>query len=807
MALGGLKSTARLFTTAVVVPVYRQSQYLCQAVESALTDTQSQVFITNDGCPQEQTRLLIKALVLAHSGRVYSQETPNCGLSAARNNAIRLALALNPRLEFVFPLDADNVLSIRSLDMLRRALGESPNASWAYSDILPFGLRSTLWHTPQFSRIRQIYQNQCDAGSLIRASVFREGHYFDEEMRIGYEDWEFFLRLTLSGRTGTHAGDVGFRYRVKPVSMLTEVNKMTEQVIQRMHRKNHVQQAHETLLGLENADRPRFLFCNTADGRWRLTTHMNTDFVDPDLDGSTAGASYYLMHAPRAIEVLERLGLLSGVLLALQQRSSGNRTVGLTIQLASDHNEISLAPLAPSCNVELEGSLSILMLPQSRILSGRAPSGFEAGLKVCIGAEHLGHDLTSCATSGRLCIGTGGGYRPVFPKVNDAQPIGDLTEFINRIPWVSKRKSALSITFTVPWIGLGGVDTCVLALAHELAKQAINVHLVVTERMSICNIRKRMECFSTISWVIPGQDQALRMRDFIGAISHVDIVVNAHSNLCYDVFAQYRTRLYQQHFAYLHVLDVSSTGAPAGFPIVAAQHAGSVDVYLPISTQMRDILESLDVPRERIVIVPNAPIIEHVAPSRIARTLEIGPIRVLYAGRLNHQKGADILAEVIASVPQSYAVFRVIGDYVLDDGCSISPHHRRSVVDAVREPATHDLTKLKGVYEWADIVLNLTRWEGVPLSVLDAMAAGCVVLATDVGAVHEIIEHEDTGFLIPVGTDEQIAMKARAIIIHLSENKKEVDRVRRNAWASVQSRTWSKSAKRLKDAAIYATVR
>ena len=42
-----------------------------------------------------------------------------------------------------------------------------------------------------------------------------------------------------------------------------------------------------------------------------------------------------------------------------------------------------------------------------------------------------------------------------------------------------------------------------------------------------------------------------------------------------------------------------------------------------------------------------------------------------------------------------------------------------------------------------------TRWEGMPLALVEAMAAGCACVGTDVLGVREVIEHGRTGQLVP----------------------------------------------------------
>ena len=55
-----------------------------------------------------------------------------------------------------------------------------------------------------------------------------------------------------------------------------------------------------------------------------------------------------------------------------------------------------------------------------------------------------------------------------------------------------------------------------------------------------------------------------------------------------------------------------------------------------------------------------------------------------------------------------------------------------------------------------------SRFEGVPLIVLEAQRFGCAVVATDVGATCEIIEHGADGFLVPHDVPEPAMADAMA---------------------------------------------
>lgn len=58
----------------------------------------------------------------------------------------------------------------------------------------------------------------------------------------------------------------------------------------------------------------------------------------------------------------------------------------------------------------------------------------------------------------------------------------------------------------------------------------------------------------------------------------------------------------------------------------------------------------------------------------------------------------------------------------------------------------------------ADVVVNPADVEGLPLSVLEALALGKPVVATDVGGVSSVVEHERSGLLVPPGDPESLAL-------------------------------------------------
>jgi len=59
----------------------------------------------------------------------------------------------------------------------------------------------------------------------------------------------------------------------------------------------------------------------------------------------------------------------------------------------------------------------------------------------------------------------------------------------------------------------------------------------------------------------------------------------------------------------------------------------------------------------------------------------------------------------------------------------------------------------------------ISRQEGFPLAILEAMRAGLPVVASDVGGVREAVRHGDTGFLIPRGDEQALRASLRRLLV------------------------------------------
>lgn len=99
-------------------------------------------------------------------------------------------------------------------------------------------------------------------------------------------------------------------------------------------------------------------------------------------------------------------------------------------------------------------------------------------------------------------------------------------------------------------------------------------------------------------------------------------------------------------------------------------------------------------------------------------------------------------------------------------------------------PFVSDPAKLADYYRAADVYLHATRADNSPIVVLEALACGTPVVASDVGGVPELVEPGNTGWLAPVGDADAMATFAARLLLdrdqHARFSRSAVERITRD---------------------------
>lgn len=164
--------------------------------------------------------------------------------------------------------------------------------------------------------------------------------------------------------------------------------------------------------------------------------------------------------------------------------------------------------------------------------------------------------------------------------------------------------------------------------------------------------------------------------------------------------------------------------------------------------RLRELLPDAD-----IVMIPNGIKTQDFAP--IARTHD-GYVRLLFVGGMGKGKGERDLIRALQLVAPHAPQLRV----------SLLGHGAESLLSLINECGVQAQVEHLGpvphaerarFFRRADIFVLPSYGEGMPMSVLEAMAAGLPVIATNVGGIPELITHYAEGFLLVPGNIQELA--------------------------------------------------
>ncbi len=210
---------------SVVVTVYNYAALVTKAIESVAASefTDYELVIVDDASSDDSGERIREALLWAPwvTAKLITRGR-NEGLAQARNLGSELAAG-----EFVFILDADNMIYPHALGRLVRALDEDPTASFAYGIIEQFGiggstgLLSYLEWDPQ--RLR--YGNFVDAMAMMRRQALLEARGYVTDPRLhGWEDFALWCAFASRGLHGVRVPEIVARYRAAAHSMISITN-------------------------------------------------------------------------------------------------------------------------------------------------------------------------------------------------------------------------------------------------------------------------------------------------------------------------------------------------------------------------------------------------------------------------------------------------------------------------------------------------------------------------------------------------------------------------------------------------------
>ena len=176
-------------------------------------------------------------------------------------------------------------------------------------------------------------------------------------------------------------------------------------------------------------------------------------------------------------------------------------------------------------------------------------------------------------------------------------------------------------------------------------------------------------------------------------------------------------------------------------------------------------------PESEFLMIPNGVETERFKP--IERPAN-AKVKVLFIGRLIERKGFQRVIKALprlrelAKVPFVVEVvgsgaFRTTLDQMAEE---------RGVTDLIQYVGTVPYDQLEKSYQYADIFVLTSLYEGMPAVILEAMGVGLPIVASDVGGNNEIVKECGNGFLIPGEDTEKLAQDLATLINNVEVRKK-----------------------------------
>jgi len=198
----------------------------------------------------------------------------------------------------------------------------------------------------------------------------------------------------------------------------------------------------------------------------------------------------------------------------------------------------------------------------------------------------------------------------------------------------------------------------------------------------------------------------------------------------------------------------------------------STDAAIAVSGSTREFLvNERHVPRERVRLIWNGAPLDEFAPVPRERALAaraalgLPPDAVVFGtiGRLSAQKGHVFLLQAAQQVLARHATARLL---IVGDGDLMAPLREQAQALAIAERtvfAGHrsDVPELLGAL---DVFCISSLYEGTPLALFEAMAAGKAIVSTAVDGCREVLREGETGLLVPPQDAAALALALERVV-------------------------------------------
>jgi len=200
-----------------------------------------------------------------------------------------------------------------------------------------------------------------------------------------------------------------------------------------------------------------------------------------------------------------------------------------------------------------------------------------------------------------------------------------------------------------------------------------------------------------------------------------------------------------------------------------------IDLLIVLSESFKEELIIEGVKSEKVIVLYN---FQNFITNKFNVFNNNSVKRLLFLGSINREKGILDLINAVSKINKDEYILNVAGKF-------IDSKTKKEILYFVKQ---NNLEKniiflgyiqgkgKKDILLNSDIMILPSYREGLPISILEGMAAGCAIIATEVGSIPEIIKKGENGFLFKPGNIDEL----RKYIENLLNNKVLLNKMKYN---------------------------
>jgi glycosyltransferase involved in cell wall biosynthesis len=327
---------------------------------------------------------------------------------------------------------------------------------------------------------------------------------------------------------------------------------------------------------------------------------------------------------------------------------------------------------------------------------------------------------------------------------------------------LARREGAPRVVMIVPWLTMGGADKFNLDLVQQLTERGWQVTIAAT----FYGDHGWLPKFTRYTPDVFVLDRFVRLVDSPRVLRYLirsrqaDVVLMSHSEQGYLLLPYLRAHCPQTTFMdFCHIEE--EYWKNGGYPRMAVAYQESLDLNVVSSDHVKTWMTRQGAEPERIAVCHTNIDTDMWHPDPMAREAvrrEFGvgdavPL-ILFAGRIVEQKQPRVFARTMLRLHEHGVSFRAL---VAGDGPDLAWLHgfvaRHGLGERVYLLGALPNERIQQLMAAVDVFFLPSMWEGIALSLYEAMACGVAIVGADVGGQRELVTPE-CGILVGRGDED-----------------------------------------------------